>query len=64
MLDFEAMADNIRLVRQWAKRTGMTDDPRCEVLPPDYGFEELDADGQICLSEPFLFVDPLGDNAA
>jgi hypothetical protein len=28
------------------------------------GFEELDANGQICLAEPFLFDDPPGDLAA
>ena len=64
MLTFEVMAANIRLVRQWSKRTGMTDDPLCEVLLPDYGFEELDANGQGRLAEPFLFDDPPGDLAA
>ena len=64
MLTFEAVAANIRLVRQWAKRTGLTDDPLCEVVPLDCGFEERDENGQICLSEPFLFDGPPGDLAA
>ena len=33
-------------------------------MPQDYGFEELDANPQICLAEPFLFDDPPGDLAA
>jgi hypothetical protein len=33
-------------------------------MPPDYGFEELDVNGQICLAEPFLFDDPPGALAA
>jgi hypothetical protein len=63
MLTFEAVAANLRLVRQWAKRIGLTDEPLCEALPPDHGFEELDANGQMCLSEPFLFDDPPDDLA-
>ena len=43
---------------------GLTDDPLCEVMPPDYRFEELDANGQTCLAEPFFFDDPPGDLAA
>jgi hypothetical protein len=61
MLTFEVIVANIRLVRQWAKRTGLTDDPLCEVVPLDYGFEERDENGQTCLSGPFLFDDPRGD---
>lgn len=64
MLTFEAVAADIRLVRKWAKRVGLTEDPLCEPFPPDHGFEELDENGQICLAEPFSFDDPPDDLAA
>jgi hypothetical protein len=64
MLNFVVVAANIRIVRQWAKRIGLTTDPLCEPMPENYGFEELDANGQICLADPFLFDDPPGDLAA
>jgi len=63
MLTFEAVAANIRIVRQWAKRTGLTSDPLSVPVPTDHGFEELDASGQISVAEPFLFDDPSGDLA-
>lgn len=58
MLTFEAVAANIRLVRQWSRRTGDVTDPLCDVLPVNYGFEELDENGQISLTEPSIFDDP------
>ena len=64
MLAFEAVAANIRLVRKWAKRTGLTTDPLCVPFPLDHGFEELDENGQICLAEPFSFDDPPDDLAS
>jgi len=64
MLTFEAVAANIRIVRQWAKRTGMTSDPLCKPMPENHGFEELDENGQICLAEPLEFDDPPDDLAA
>lgn len=64
MLTFEVVAANIRLVRKWAKRTGLTIDPLTVPFPPDHGFEELDKNGQICLAEPFCFDDPPNDLAA
>jgi hypothetical protein len=64
MLTFEVVAANIRLVRKWAKRTGLTTDPLTVAFPPDHGFEELDENGQICLAEPFCFDDPPNDLAA
>jgi len=63
MLTFEVVAANIRIARQWAKRNDLTTDPLCEPAPEDYGFEELDADGNICLAESSLFDDPPGDIA-
>lgn len=41
----------------------MTSDPLCEPMPENYGFEELDENGQICLVEPFFFDDPPDDLA-
>ncbi len=64
MLTFEVVAANIRIVRQWAKRTGLTTDPLCVPFPLDHGFEELDENGQICLAEPFSFDDPPDDLAS
>ena len=64
MLAFEVMAANLRLVREWAKRTGLTTDPLCVPFPLDHGFEELDENGQICLAEPFSFDDPPDDLAS
>ncbi len=64
MLTFEVVAANIRIVRQWAKRTGLTTDPLGVPFPLDHGFEELDENGQICLAEPFSFDDPPDDLAS
>jgi hypothetical protein len=64
MLTFEVIAANIRIVRLWAKRTGLTSDPLAAPMPVNYGFEELDENGQICLAEPFTFDDPPDDLAA
>jgi hypothetical protein len=63
MLAFEAVAANIRLLRKWAKRFGRTLDPLCVPFPADHGFEELDANGQICPAGPFDFDDPHDDLA-
>lgn len=40
-------ASNLALLRTWAARTGNHELPYCEPDPPDHGFEELDADGNI-----------------
>ena len=64
MLAFEVVAANIRLVRQWAQRNQFTADPLCVPMPESHGFEELDAYGQISLTEPSFFDDPPGDLAA
>lgn len=45
MLAFEAMAANLRLVRAWARLTGENSDPLHEPFPENFGFEELDAEG-------------------
>ena len=47
MLAFEVMAANLRLVREWAKRTGENSDPLHEPFPEDFGFEEIDAEGNV-----------------
>ena len=64
MLAFEAVAANIRLLRKWATRVGLTSDPLCAPFPADHGFEELDENGQICPAGPFDFDDPPDDLAA
>jgi hypothetical protein len=64
MLSFEVVAAKIRIVRHWFKSNDLTTDPPCQPVPQDYGFEELDANAQICLAERFLFYDPPGDLAA
>jgi hypothetical protein len=53
MLTFEAVAANIRLIRQWSKRTGDITDPLSVPMPVSHGFEELGEDGQIDFAEPF-----------
>lgn len=58
MITFQAMAANIRLIRQWSRRTGDVTDPLSEPMPENFGFEELDEHGQISLTEPFDFDDP------
>ena len=58
MLTFQAIAANIRLIRQWSRRTGDITDPLSELMPENFGFEELDEHGQIALAEPFDFDDP------
>ena len=47
MLAFEVMAANLRLVREWAKRMGENSDPLHEPFPEDFGFEEIDAEGNV-----------------
>ena len=47
MLAVEVMAANLRLVREWAKRTGENSDPLHEPFPEDFGFEEIDAEGNL-----------------
>ncbi len=47
MLAVEVMAANLRLVREWAKRTGENSDPLHEPFPEDHGFEEIDAEGHV-----------------
>ena len=47
MLAFEVMAANLRLVREWAKRTGENSDPLHEPFPEDFGFEEIDVEGNL-----------------
>jgi hypothetical protein len=64
MLTFEVIAANIRVVRKWSRRTGLMSDPLCAPMPTNYGFEELDENGQICLAMPFTFDDPPDDLAA
>lgn len=64
MLTFQAMAVNIRLIRQWSRRTGDVTDPLSELMPENFGFEELDEHGQIALAEPFDFDDPPDELAA
>ena len=63
-LCFEVVAANIRLVRQWARRSEFTADPLCVPMPQSHGFEELDAHGQISLTEPSFFDDPPEELAA
>jgi hypothetical protein len=57
------MAANIRIVRQWAKRTEFTSDPLCEPMATNHGFEELDENGEISLTESSFFDDPPDDLA-
>ena len=64
MLTFQAVAANIRLIRQWSRRTGDVTDPLSELMPENFGFEELDEHGQIALAEPFDFDDPPDELAA
>ncbi|MDE2281851.1 MAG: hypothetical protein KGJ92_03655, partial [Actinomycetales bacterium] len=52
MLAFEVMAANLRLVREWAKRTGENSDPLHEPFPEDHGFEEIDAEGNVRVASP------------
>ena len=47
MLAVEVMAANLRLVREWAARTGENSDPLHEPFPEDFGFEEIDAEGHV-----------------
>ena len=47
MLAVEVMAANLRLVREWAARTGENSDPLHEPFPEDHGFEEIDAEGNV-----------------
>ena len=47
MLAFEVMAANLRLVREWTARTGENSDPLHEPFPEDFGFEEIDAEGNV-----------------
>jgi len=42
MLSFQAMAANIRLIRQWSRRTSDVTDPLSELIAEHFGFEELD----------------------
>jgi|GEM_PF-6713251 len=58
LLCFEVVAANIRLVPQWAKRNEFTADPLCIPMPQSHGFEELDARGQVSLTETSFFDDP------
>jgi hypothetical protein len=64
MLTFQAVAGNIRLIREWSRRTGDVTDPLSELMPDNFGFEELDEHGQIALAEPFDFYDPPGEFVA
>jgi len=64
MLSFQAMAANIRLIRQWSRRTSDVTDPLSELIAEHFGFEELDEHGQIALAEPFDFDDPPDELAA
>jgi hypothetical protein len=59
-----AVAANIRLIRQWSRRTSDVTDPLSEPMPENFGFEELGEHGQIALAEPFDFDDPPDDLAA
>ena len=63
MLAFEVVAANIRLVRQWAKRNSLIDDPLCIPMAKDHGFEELDENGKISLAE-LSFLDRPPDDLA
>ncbi len=58
MLTFEVVAANIRIFRQWSKRTGDVSDPLAEEFPPHHGFEELDEFGRPSPVEPSVFDDP------
>jgi hypothetical protein len=63
MLAFEVVAANIRLVRQWAKRNKLIDDPLCIPMAKDHGFEELDENGKVSLAEPSFLDRPPDDLA-
>jgi hypothetical protein len=41
MLTFQAVAANIRLIRQWSRRTGDETDPLSELMPENFGFGSL-----------------------
>ena len=64
MLTFEAMAANIRLLREWSKRTGDISDPLSEPYPEDYGHEEIDALGNIVIDDGSAYEDPPGNSTA
>jgi hypothetical protein len=64
MLTFQAVAANIRLIRQWSRCTGDATDPLSELMPENFSVEELDEHGQIALAEPFDFNDPSDELAA
>ncbi|MGC8511066.1 MAG: hypothetical protein ACP5PB_09380 [Acidimicrobiales bacterium] len=52
MLTVEVMAANLRLVREWAKRTGENSDPLHEPFLEDLGFEEIDSRGNVWPAVP------------
>jgi hypothetical protein len=56
MVTLEALAAGIRVVRQWARRAGMTSDPLWAPMAEDGGFEELDAGGQTSLAGPLTLT--------
>lgn len=56
LLAFKAAATNIRLIKKWAERTSDYTHPLTEPEPPDHGFEELDAGGNIQLHAPPISV--------
>ncbi len=47
MSAFEVMAANLRVVREWAVRTGENPGPLHESFPEDFGFDENDAEGNV-----------------
>ena len=52
MLACAVAASNLAVLRSWAEKTGNIHLPFCEPDPPDYGFEEIDADGDIDFAPP------------
>jgi len=58
MLTIVAMATNLKLVREWARREGVVTDSRHEQPSEDFGFEELGPDGEIVLSPASLDLGP------
>ena len=64
MLTFQAMAANIRLLREWSKRTGDISDPLSEPYPEDHGHEEIDEFGNIVFDDGSAYEDPPDKSAA
>ena len=64
MLTFWAMAANIRLLREWSKRTGDIADLLSEPYPEHHGHEEIDEFGQVILDDGSGYEDPPDNSSA